>query len=246
MDAVLQAADSTKPSTSKQGEEGEENEEDNAEEEEEEDVEKEESFVELGLKEKNSLFEKMLELMKPGETVLKAIKRLGKTSGGQAVAQSASQRWSKKKNTSQQSASINEADKKALETLTSLANKFIEMGFYDIYEETYEKLKLKSAPPKKAKDEFDMFADEVDEAKLAEERASGAAGSSETEDKAVKWFYKMTNSDEAQVKGPYSSEQMLKMSENGTFPKEGVWCRKADEASTNFYNSKRIDFDLYA
>jgi len=239
VEAVLQVADSMKPSTSKHDEdEGEENEEDEAEE------EKEESFQELGLKEKNILFMQMLEFMKSGETVLKTIKRLGKTSGGQAVSQSASQRWSKKKITNQESASVNEADKKALETLTSLANKFIEMGFYDIYEETYEKLVLKTAPPKIAEDEFDMFADEVDEAKLAESRPSGSVA--ETEDKTVKWFYKMTSSDEAEVKGPYSSEQMLKMSENGTFPKEGVWCRKADEASSNFYNSKRIDFDLYA
>ena len=40
---------------------------------------------------------------------------------------------------------------------------------------------------------------------------------------------------------------MLEMSEKGEFKETGVWCRKSDENGPNdtFYNSKRIDFDLY-
>lgn len=39
---------------------------------------------------------------------------------------------------------------------------------------------------------------------------------------------------------------MLKMSEDGTFKDSGVWCCKADDTESIFYNSRRIDFDLYA
>jgi hypothetical protein len=64
----------------------------------------------------------MLIHIKPGETVLKAIKRLGNSSGGStSVSLSASQRWSKKKQTSSTETVNSEkakADKLALETLT--------------------------------------------------------------------------------------------------------------------------------
>jgi len=39
---------------------------------------------------------------------------------------------------------------------------------------------------------------------------------------------------------------MLEKSEKGEFKDSGVWCRKLEEASNvAFYNSKRIDFELY-
>jgi hypothetical protein len=57
--------------------------------------------------------------------------------------------------------------------------------------------------------------------------------------------YKLTNTDEARVMGPFTSTQMLEMSDKGEFGSEGVWCRKVTEAALSFYNSKRIDFDLY-
>jgi hypothetical protein len=116
------------------------------------------------------LFEKILKYLKPSETVLKAIKRLGKT-GGATSTLSASQRWSKKKNTetastssTSTSATAAAADKEALETLTGYANKFIEKGFYDIYEETFEKLKYKIETTKqKQQNMVDIFADDYDE-----------------------------------------------------------------------------------
>lgn len=66
-------------------------------------------------------------------------------------------------------------------------------------------------------------------------------------DSIVKWVYKETNTDDAKLFGPFTSLQMLEMSEKGEFKETGVWCRKSDENGPNdtFYNSKRIDFDLY-
>ncbi len=66
------------------------------------------------------------------------------------------------------------------------------------------------------------------------------------EDSIVKWVYKTENSDEAKIHGPFTSSQMLEKSDKGEFKDTGVWCRKLEEASNAaFYNSKRIDFDLY-
>ena len=106
------------------------------------------------------MFKKILEHLKPGESILKAIKRLGSSSnkssgsGGRSEGMvsanlSASQRWLKKKTTptpvvsdvkDQEKARVN---KEALEKLTGYSNYFIDRGFYDIYEETYESLETK-------------------------------------------------------------------------------------------------------
>ena len=60
-------------------------------------------------------------------------------------------------------------------------------------------------------------------------------------------MYKEVNTDDAKLFGPFTSEQMMEMSEKGDFKEAGVWCRKLEEAGSTvaFYNSKRIDFDLY-
>lgn len=81
-------------------------------------------------KSQNELFKNILTHLKPGETVLKAIKRLGNSSaGGSSSAAStsglsASQRWLKKKQPTNAAASQSvdsekvKADKQSLETLT--------------------------------------------------------------------------------------------------------------------------------
>ncbi len=66
------------------------------------------------------------------------------------------------------------------------------------------------------------------------------------QDSIVKWIYKKENTDDAEINGPFTSDQMLQKSLNNEFTEKGVWCRKVNESSTSdFYNSKRIDFDLY-
>lgn len=116
----------------------------------------------------------MIVYLKSGETVLKAIKRLGSSSASTSTAGlSASQRWSKKKPTQQANAfSLDpetvKADKQALDTLTGFANQFIDRGFYDIYDETFEKIQLKLRENSgREADSLDIFADNVDEKILA-------------------------------------------------------------------------------
>jgi CD2 antigen cytoplasmic tail-binding protein 2 len=147
--------------------------------EEDEDEEDTDDLMESKNDEKTTidLFKKIVDYLKPGETVLKAIKRLGSSSSNVSSSSSnlsASQRWLKKKQPQQTASSATidseklKTDKQALETLTGYANQFIDQGFYDIYEETYEKIQLKLRnSAKQEADSFDIFADNVDENVLA-------------------------------------------------------------------------------
>lgn len=62
-------------------------------------------------------------------------------------------------------------------------------------------------------------------------------------DDEVQWEYKLENTDSCNIEGPYSSSHMVQCVEENKFP-DGVFARKAGSGA-EFYNSKRIDFDLY-
>ena len=183
---------------------GEENEADGDESESsDEDEDKESTFSNEEESSQVDVFKKIVEYLKPGETVLRAIKRLGNSSksapgaSGSASSLSASQRWLKKKTPPAQDSGKQTpdsagaaADKLALEKLTGYANHFIDRGFYDIYDETYEKLryKVKEHEEKAAKKEansFDLFGEELDEANLTnadDEPAKTSSGAAATTD----------------------------------------------------------------
>lgn len=126
------------------------------------------------------VFEQILLYLKPGESVLRAIKRLGTASKAAAnneskAGLSASQRWLKKKTPA---ALIGKGDpeeaKKALaslEELTGHANHFIDIGYYDIYEDTFESLKLK-LKCNKVEESIDIFADDLPDEAVASTSAN--------------------------------------------------------------------------
>ncbi|XP_023232302.1 CD2 antigen cytoplasmic tail-binding protein 2-like [Centruroides sculpturatus] len=62
-------------------------------------------------------------------------------------------------------------------------------------------------------------------------------------DDEVMWEFKWENEENAAIYGPHPSSEMLRWVEEGYFEK-GVWVRKVGQNS-DFYNSRRIDFDLY-
>lgn len=93
---------------------------------------------------------------------------------------------------------------------------------------------------------LDMFAEEVAEGELQtptpaqrEEVESPGDGLAD-----VMWEYKWENTGDAELYGPFTSTQMQTWVNEGYFP-DGVYCRKLDPPGGQFYNSKRIDFDLY-
>ncbi|XP_059164683.1 CD2 antigen cytoplasmic tail-binding protein 2-like [Physella acuta] len=64
-----------------------------------------------------------------------------------------------------------------------------------------------------------------------------------TENNGVLWEYKTENTDDSEIKGPFTTSQMITWAEEGTFG-NGVFCRKY-KSEGQFYNSSRLDFDLY-
>lgn len=59
----------------------------------------------------------------------------------------------------------------------------------------------------------------------------------------VSWELKWSQTEDAQIHGPHTSEQMQTWSKEGYF-KNGAWVRKKGQ-SGDFYNASRIDFELY-
>ncbi|KAI6660828.1 CD2 antigen cytoplasmic tail-binding protein 2 [Oopsacas minuta] len=58
------------------------------------------------------------------------------------------------------------------------------------------------------------------------------------------WEYKTEEREDSKLYGPFKSSQMLEWSTAGYFG-EGVMVRRIDRRNGQFYNSKRVDFDIY-
>ena len=67
--------------------------------------------------------------------------------------------------------------------------------------------------------------------------------SREVDTNQVKWEYKWEDKDDAEIHGPYTSQEMYEWQE-AKFFEAGMFCRKVGTDGP-FYSSKRIDFDLY-
>eukprot|EP00057_Strongylocentrotus_purpuratus_P030590 XP_782125.3 PREDICTED: CD2 antigen cytoplasmic tail-binding protein 2 homolog [Strongylocentrotus purpuratus] len=108
----------------------------------------------------------MLGFMKEGESVTKAMQRLG---GGKRKTGSAAQRKAKKDSDS--SSEVTAESKADMLKLTDLVDELVARGQFDMYQYTYEKIQHKLTQDEEAqaakKDaEFDMFAEDVDKKKL--------------------------------------------------------------------------------
>ncbi|XP_078601360.1 CD2 antigen cytoplasmic tail-binding protein 2 homolog [Branchiostoma floridae x Branchiostoma japonicum] len=204
-----------------------------------------------------------LQYMKPGETVAKALRRLG---GGKKA--SSNRKWQTKKAKMDDE---KEGDKKEpteedkaktdMLRLTECADYFVQNGNYEFYQFTYERINYQLKGPsvpgmaasssKNEDDILDMFGDSLDKDKGDSSQAKNGDTTNKSESKEetadpasdeVCWEFKWENQPDAEVYGPHPSSQMLQWSEEGYFP-DGVFVRKSGQSE--FYNSKRIDFELY-
>lgn len=192
--------------------------------------------------------QQMLEILKPKETVLAAIRRLG----GKQL--SASERLkAKKKKADEKNTQESDKNKEMLLKLTELADGLLNSGEYEIYQATYEKIqhRLKVMKEKAANNDDDD--DDALEAAYSsknpnETKKPTSASKPDEIDNEVYWQYKWDHEKNSQLYGPYSSSEMLEWTSQGYF-KDGVLVRKLKDKSAEgegeFYNSKRIDFDLY-
>ncbi|XP_014478802.1 PREDICTED: CD2 antigen cytoplasmic tail-binding protein 2 homolog [Dinoponera quadriceps] len=200
------------------------------------------------------LYKQMLEYIKPGETVSKALCRLGKGKKKLTTAE----RWKKKK----ECKTLVEEDQNSVNItkLTELANELLtRTGNMDIYQETYEQITKKveqankHAPPSKQEAELDMYADDFDEKEKAklDDTDSGAdkAAVATSEEKSspseedIMWELKWSQDDDAEIHGPHTSQQMHAWANEGYF-KKGAWVRRSGQQN-QFYSAARVDFELY-
>ncbi|CAL4068334.1 unnamed protein product, partial [Meganyctiphanes norvegica] len=189
-------------------------------------------------------------LLKPGETVARALKRYG---GNKKI--SSAQRWKMKKKGGG-GGDDTSSEMSSMLQLTELANTIIGGGNMDVYQETYEMINLKvqrsSAPP-----EVDMFGDLVEkkediedkevkdskEQKDGEDHENGDTNEAENVPK-VTWHLKWENTEEAETHGPFETSHMVAWQESGYFDK-GAYVRKVSDEGGSWYSTKRIDFELY-
>lgn len=120
------------------------------------------------------VFAEMVELMKPGETITKALQRLG---GGKKN-QKRQNRKSSQEKVEEGPSEETAKNKEDLLKLTGLADDILCRGNYEIYGYTYERIqhmiKKQEENKKEAEDAaFDMFGDEVDEKKLEKPTPQG-------------------------------------------------------------------------
>ena len=137
-----------------------------------------------------------------------------------------------------------EGNKDNLLKLTEFADSLLQQGDFEIYSKTFERLNVEL----KREEEKFQDADDDDELEKAFAQSSNEPGTKTTEGTVpnvdeVMWEYKWEQSDDAQLYGPYSNSCMISWKEQGFF-KDGVLCRKIGSTGS-FYNSRRLDFDLY-
>uniref|UniRef100_A0A4W5Q3S7 CD2 antigen cytoplasmic tail-binding protein 2 n=2 Tax=Hucho hucho TaxID=62062 RepID=A0A4W5Q3S7_9TELE len=230
-----------------EAEEEKQREEKQADSDEEEDMEEEKEPVEdpLASYSQHQLTEAVLELLLPGETVAAGLRRLGGLGG----------RKKGKLREENGKAEETNRDTEKLDRLTALADRLVGSGVFEIYQQTYEKLAYtlkgksqqqsvgRSKNVEEEEDELDMFADKIDE-KHSVKAPDKADQDDETVSDEVMWEYKWDTEENSELYGPFSSRQMQGWVEEGYF-KDGVYCRRIEQGSAQFYNSKRLDFDLY-
>ncbi|XP_021093120.1 CD2 antigen cytoplasmic tail-binding protein 2 isoform X2 [Heterocephalus glaber] len=187
-----------------------------------------------------ALLEGLVELLLPRETVAGALRRLGARGGGSKEGSKGPRR----PNSPQR-----------LDRLSGLADQMVARGNLGVYQETRERLAMRlkglgcrtqgPQDPTPAPS-LDMFAEEVSEGELETPTPAQRGGAESPGDGLVDvmWEYKWENTGDAELYGPFTSAQMQTWVSEGYFP-DGVYCRKLDPPGGQFYNSKRIDFDLY-
>lgn len=216
--------------------------------EEEEEEEPEPAEDPLASYTQHQLTEAVVELLQPGETVAAGLRRLGGLGGR------------KKRKLKEESEPTEETkrDAEKLDKLTALADRLVGSGMFEIYQQTYEKLayllksmtSVKPAVGKKSgnddddeeEDELDMFGDKFDETHRSRSDKKEEENTRVSDE--VLWEYKWENKDNAELYGPFTSQQMQDWVDEGYFS-TGVYCKRVDQEGSQFYNSKRLDFELY-
>lgn len=177
----------------------------------------------------NECYRKMIVLMKPGETVKRAIQRYGATGKKPLNARS-------KANVSEEEKKKQDTDKANMLELIAVADQILDAGDMDVYERTFEQLNFRLKEVEElSKSTLDMFAD-------AEAEENETQVSTESN---VSWLIKWEDKEDAEVHGPFTNDQMISWTDSGYFEK-GAWVRQVGKQDAKFYSTRRIDFELFS
>lgn len=182
----------------------------------------------------NKSYKELLSHMNKNETINQTIIRLGKSRPKLSTAQ----RMKMKK--------LNKTDEfsEKITKISEIANEILSRtGNMDLYEMSYEaieeKINKSSATSSSKVTEQMKRPASSDSIQLGSSKKLKTQSDSEQD---LLWEYKI-KLDDSELHGPFTSQQMLKLTEKAEF-KDGVYVKKVG-IDSSFYNSKRIDFDLY-
>ncbi|TGZ66735.1 hypothetical protein CRM22_005173 [Opisthorchis felineus] len=209
--------------------------------------------VPLAKERKTEMYQELLRFLLPKETVLRSIKRMGAQSSS-ANSSSASQRWLKKKQktTTQE----NPGDPEGLIRVTELADQLLQAGEFDVYQLSRECIEriVNKASEAGMDDELEALGHAFDEstenyngpAPTDDSTRDNPENGSQPEDSEVTWHLKYSDSLDSPPEGPYTTKQLRAWVEAGKYKdKPIVLVRQANKPNGQFYNIRRIDFDLY-
>lgn len=194
----------------------------------------------------------MLTIMQPGESVVRAIKRLGLATAKNPKSKQREKQRKLLPGEVPPAAAIEQTpeelkkSKLMLEEMSGLADQFVSNGELDIYQETYERLKSKldrlqsSASSTTASSAFDMYGD----TDVASSINSSKPSTVPTAASVILWEHTTDESAADKLQGPFTTEQMIRLTDmEGKLDRDTVRCRRI--GTQQFYSIKRIDFDLY-
>ena len=180
---------------------------------------------------KNQCYRSILPLLEAGETVQKAIRRLGQVS----------KRKEKGKRDHQELSESEKDSKQKMLSLISFVDQLISFGDMDAYDMTYEQLQFRINKQQESSQSVDIFAEE--EKSGTEKTASNSEPADQEE--TVYWFLRWSDEEDAETHGPFSNHQMIQWRDAGYFSAPAFVKQKGKESSA-FHAVARIDFDLYA
>ncbi|KAK0417699.1 hypothetical protein QR680_013157 [Steinernema hermaphroditum] len=191
---------------------------------------------ELGKLQLKELYEKILTYLKPTETIMNAIKRIG-AQNKLSAAEERKRRWAAKKAGTE----LETDETKKVKEISGLSDTLVSQGHAEAYQYSKEKIEKMLEDLDRttvAIDSLDMFADE--EPGPSSTGESNPPGSAVEEQ--VMWEYKLTDADDAEVLGPVTAAKMAELKEAKESVAQGFARRMGSET---FYRVARIDFDLY-
>ncbi|CAH8533839.1 unnamed protein product [Heterobilharzia americana] len=201
----------------------------------------------LSKEEKLAMYQELLSYLKPSETVLRSIKRMGACSDSKKSA-SASQRWLQKRKPKTET---QHGNPEGLIRVTELADQLVQAGDFDVYQKTYEEINklIECTKQFEVDDELDVLGQALDEKQSNGEDGvkSTAEHDNNSENAPIMWHLKRSDKPNTEIEGPYTSEQLKTWLKDGSFKdsKNNILIRESTKSEGQFYNITRIDFDLY-